>query len=223
MVAYATQAAIVALQTRINSPFYITSAYSYPSYVTHTGADPSTQYGKIISILSFLYQAANILLNASIVGAIWINANHLQNNGTGIREPGILSWFYNLFWIIAILGLGFASWAVGLARRGSGNTALAYPSLISADYIVRTIYVAYVAVIIAASTSATLEAFLCWIGIKKNGIIGVRNLICPHPSNQQQTTNPSSRTAPNQHSPASSCSSPPSSGPATPSTSPKSS
>jgi len=78
--------------------------------------------------------------------------------------------------MLAILALGFASWAVGLARRGSGNSALAYPSLIAVDYMVRTLYVVYVATVIAASTSATLEAILCWIGIKKNGVVGVSSL-----------------------------------------------
>ncbi|KAF1939677.1 hypothetical protein EJ02DRAFT_381208 [Clathrospora elynae] len=175
IVAYATQAAIVALQSSINSPFYITSAYAYPSYTTPTDTSPSTQYAKNISILSFLYQAANILLNTAIVGAIWIHANHLQNNGTGIREPGMLSWVWNAFWMTAILGIGFASWAVGLARRGSGNTALAYPTLIAQNHIVRSLYVAYVCVIIAASTSSTLEAVLCWLGIRANGVAGSRS------------------------------------------------
>jgi hypothetical protein len=177
MVAYATQAAIVAEQSRIISPFYITSAYSYPSYVAPTGNDPTTQYGKVISILSFLYQCASILTNVSIVGAIWIHANHVQNNGTGIKEPGILSWFWNLFWIVAMLALGFASWGLGLVRRGSGNTALAYPTLVGNNYLVRTLYVVYVVVVIVASTSATLEAFLCWIGVKKNGVAGVSSPI----------------------------------------------
>jgi hypothetical protein len=173
MIAYATQSSIVALQSRLNSPFYITSAYSYPQYTAPFGNNDSIKYGKIISILSFLYQCAMIIMNACIVGAIWIHANHVQNNGTGIKEPGFLSWIWNGFWILAILALGFASWAVGLARRGSGNSALAYPSLIRSDYLVRTLYVTYVAVVIAASTSATLEAVLCWLGIRKNGVTGV--------------------------------------------------
>ncbi|KAF2851802.1 hypothetical protein T440DRAFT_498309 [Plenodomus tracheiphilus IPT5] len=172
MAAYATQAAIVALQTSINSPYYITSAYAYPSYTTNTIVNDGTQYGKIISILSFLYQAANILANVSIVGAIWIHANHLQHNGTGIREPGILSWIWNALWIAAILGLGFASWARGLQERGSGNSALAYPALISSNYIIRTLYVVYVVVVVVSSTSATVEAVLCWFGIKANGVAG---------------------------------------------------
>jgi hypothetical protein len=176
MIAYATQSAIVALQSRLNSPFYITSAYAYPQYTSPFGYNPDIQYGKIISILSFVYQCAMIIMNACIVGAIWIHANHVQSNGTGIKEPGFLSWILNVFWLLAILALGFASWAVGLARRGNGNSALAYPSLIAVDYMVRTLYVVYVAVVIAASTSATLEAVLCWIGIRKNGITGVSSL-----------------------------------------------
>lgn len=107
MVAYAAQAAIVALQTRINSPFSITSMYSYPSYGVAnsvTGAN----YGKHISILSFLYQFASILVNISIVGAIWMHANHLECNATGIKAPGFISWIWNQFWILAMLGLGFA-------------------------------------------------------------------------------------------------------------------
>jgi hypothetical protein len=182
MIAYAMQSAIVALQSRLNSPFYITSAYAYPQYISPSGYNPNTQYGKIISILSFVYQCAMIIMNACIVGAIWIHANHVLSNGTGLKEPGFLSWILNVFWLLAILALGFASWAVGLARRGSGNSALAYPSLIAGDYMVRTLYVVYVAVVIAASTSATLEAVLCWIGIRKNGITGVSSLfsILPH-------------------------------------------
>jgi hypothetical protein len=175
MIAYATQSSIVALQSRLNSPFYITSAYSYPQYTAPFGNNDSIKYGKIISILSFLYQCAMIIMNACIVGAIWIHANHVQNNGTGIKEPGFLSWIWNGFWILALLALGFASWAVGLARRGSGNSALAYPSLIRSDYLVRTLYVTYVAAVIAASTSATLEAVLCWLGIRKNGVTGNRS------------------------------------------------
>lgn len=180
MLAYATQSAIVALQTRYpGSPFYVTSAYAYPSYPAATGFNPSTRYGKIISILSFLYQCAMILMNASIVGAIWIFANHVHSNGTRLREPGLLSIVWNAFWMLAILGLGLASWAVGLSRRGSGNTARAYPTLVQYDYIVRTLYVTYVVVVIVASTSATLEAVLCWIGIKKNGVPGVSFLSYP--------------------------------------------
>ncbi|KAL1798274.1 hypothetical protein ACET3X_002311 [Alternaria dauci] len=175
MVAYATQSSIVALQSRLNSPFHITPAYSYPQYTAPFGYDDSIQYGKIISILSFLYQCALIIMNACIVGAIWIHANHVQNNGTGIKEPGVVSWALNGFWMLAILALGFASWAVGLARRGSGNSALAYPTLVRSDYIVQTLYVTYVSVVIAASTSATVEAVLCWIGIKKNGLTGTRS------------------------------------------------
>lgn len=177
MIAYAAQSSIVALQSRLPSPFYITSAYAYPQYTEPFGNNDSIKYGKIISILSFTYQGAMIIMNACIVGAIWIHANHVQNNGTGIKEPGVLSWALNGFWMLAILALGFASWAVGLARRGSGNSALAYPSLIAVDYMVRTLYVVYVATVIAASTSATLEAILCWIGIKKNGVVGVSSLL----------------------------------------------
>jgi len=171
--AYATQSSIVALQSRLNSPFYITSAYAYPQYTAPYGYNPEIRYGKIISILSFTYQCAMILMNASIVGAIWITANYLQNNGTGIREPGMVSWVLNGMWLAAIVGLGFASWGLGLSRRGSGNGALAYPTLVGGDYMVRTLYVVYVSIVIAASTSATLEAVLCWTGMKKHGFAGV--------------------------------------------------
>lgn len=107
MVAYAAQAAIVALQTRIISPFTITSMYSYPSYF---GANSVTGqiYGKEISILSFLYQFASILVNVSIVGAIWMHTNHMECNATGIKAPGFISWIWNGFWMAAILGLGYA-------------------------------------------------------------------------------------------------------------------
>ena len=108
MVAYAAQAAVVALQSRISSPFSITSAYSYPSYGFNAGAGGPGRYGKDISILSFLYQFASILVNVSIVGAIWMYANHLECNSTRMKAPGILSWIWNLFWMAAILGLGFA-------------------------------------------------------------------------------------------------------------------
>ncbi|KZM20859.1 uncharacterized protein EKO05_0007797 [Ascochyta rabiei] len=171
MVAYAAQAAVVALQTMINSPFSITSAYSYPSYGTSnvvTGAN----YSKDISILSFLYQFASILVNVCIVGAIWMHANHLECNGTGIRAPGFISWIWNQFWILAMLGLGFAAWGLAYTRRGNGNDALYFLSILSSSYITRSVYVAYVAVTIAASTSATLEALLCLTGVKKNGLGG---------------------------------------------------
>ena len=114
-----------------------------------------------------------ILMNASIVGAIWIYANHVHSNGTQLREPGMLSMALNLFWMVAILALGLASWSLGLYRRGSGSSALPYPTQIGSDYVIRTLYVTYVSVVIAASTSVTLEAILCWLGIKKNGIPGV--------------------------------------------------
>ncbi|KAL1647627.1 hypothetical protein SLS61_007257 [Didymella pomorum] len=171
MVAYAAHAAIVALQTRINSPFSITSMYSYPSY---GGANAVTgaNYGKDISILSFLYQFASILVEISIVGAIWMHANHLECNGTGLKAPGFISWIWNQFWILAMLGLGFAAWGLAYVRRGSGNSALYFLSILSSSYITRTIFVTYVAVTIAASTSATIEAILCLGGVKKNGIGG---------------------------------------------------
>ena len=66
---------------------------------------------------------------------------------------------------------------MGLARRGSKNSAYAYPTLVHGDYMVRTLYVVYVSVVIAASTSVTIEAVLCWIGMKKNGFAGVS--FCP--------------------------------------------
>lgn len=108
MVAYAAQAAIVALQSRISSPFSITSAYSYPSYGGNGGTNGPSRYGKDISILSFLYQFATILTNVSIIGAIWMYSNHLQCNSTRMRAPGFMSWIWNLFWMAAILALGFA-------------------------------------------------------------------------------------------------------------------
>lgn len=107
MVAYAAQAAIVALQTRINSPFSITSMYSYPSYDGANSVTGNT-YGREISILSFLYQFASILVNVCIVGAIWMHANHLECNATGLKAPGFISWIWNQFWILAMLALGFA-------------------------------------------------------------------------------------------------------------------
>lgn len=107
MVAYAAQAAIVALQTKINSPFSITSAYTYPSY-ENTNPNVGANYGKDISILSFLYQFASILVNVSIVGAIWMHANHMECNATGLKAPGFISWIWNQFWILAMLALGFA-------------------------------------------------------------------------------------------------------------------
>lgn len=173
MLGYAAQSAIVALQSRLTvSPFYITSSYAYPRYPGVTTSTPNLRYGSAISILSFLYQCAMILMNASIVGAIWIYANHVHSNGTQLREPGMLSMALNLFWMVAILALGLASWSLGLYRRGSGSSALPYPTQIGSDYVIRTLYVTYVSVVIAASTSVTLEAILCWLGIKKNGIPG---------------------------------------------------
>lgn len=171
MVAYAAQAAIVALQTRTSSPFSITSMYSYPSYAGANGVT-AANYGKEISILSFLYQFASILVNVCIVGAIWMHANHLECNATGMKAPGIISWMWNQFWILAMLALGFAAWGLAYIRRGNGNAALYFLSILSSSYITRTIFVTYVAVTIAASTSATLEAVLCLGGVKKNGIGG---------------------------------------------------
>ena len=110
MLGYAAQSAIVALQSRLTvSPFYITSSYAYPRYPGVTTSTPNLRYGSAISILSFLYQCAMILMNASIVGAIWIYANHVHSNGTQLREPGMLSMALNLFWMVAILALGLAS------------------------------------------------------------------------------------------------------------------
>ncbi|KAE8866872.1 hypothetical protein PTNB73_04966 [Pyrenophora teres f. teres] len=173
-IAYATQSSIVALQSRLSSPFSITSAYAYPQYTAPYGFNPSIHYAKILSILSFTYQCATILLNTAIVGAIWITANYLQNNGTGIREPGKVSWVLNGAWMAAILGLGFASWGLGLVKRGSGDAAVVYGDLVQGDHMVRTLYVVYMAVVIAASTSVTIEAVLCWIGVRKNGFAGTR-------------------------------------------------
>ncbi|XP_014562417.1 hypothetical protein COCVIDRAFT_84234 [Bipolaris victoriae FI3] len=171
--AYAAQSATVALQSRPStSPSYITSAYAYPHYPGTPTTVPDTRYTRAISILSFLYQLATILLNASIIGAIWIYANHVHSNASQLREPGFASMLLNGFWLLAILALGLASWSLGLWRRGSGKAALPYPTLIGADYVVRTLYVTYVSVVIAASTSVTLEAILCWVGIRKHGVPG---------------------------------------------------
>ncbi|KAL6157776.1 hypothetical protein ACJQWK_08070 [Exserohilum turcicum] len=174
LLAYSTQSAIVALQSRFpGSSFAITPAYSYPRYTSAYGYNPDIPYAKIISILSFLYQCACILLQACIVGGIWILANHMHSNGTHIPEPGFLSLVLNAFWLVAIVGLGLASWIVGLARRGSGNSASAYPEMVQRDYTARTLYVTYVAVVITASMSVTIEAVLCWIGMRKHGRVGV--------------------------------------------------
>jgi len=172
-IGYAAQSAIVALQSRLAiSPFYVTSAYAYPRYPGVSTSTPDLRYGRSISILSFIYQAAMIIMNASIVGAIWIFANHVHSNATQLREPGFLSVVLNLFWMVAIGALGLASWSLGLYRRGSGSSALPYPMEIGGDYVIRTLYVVYVSVVIAASTSVTIEAILCWLGIKKNGVPG---------------------------------------------------
>ena len=66
-----------------------------------------------------------------------------------------------------------SAWGLAYIRRGNGNSALYFLSILSSSYITRTIYVTYVAVTIAASTSATIEAFLCLTGVKKNGLGGV--------------------------------------------------
>lgn len=68
-----------------------------------------------------------------------------------------------------------SAWGLAYIRRGDGDSALYFLSILSSSYITRTIFVAYVAVTIAASTSATIEAFLCLTGVKKNGIGGVRS------------------------------------------------
>lgn len=176
MTAYATQAAIVALQAEIDSPVDITAAYAYQSHLAQPQNSFGTSRGKVISILSFLYQLASILTNFSIIGAIWLHANHMEENATGMKAPGFISWIWNLFWLAAVLGLGVASWALGMKRRGGGNDAYSYPYLVDNDFMTRAIYVSYVAVVITASTSATLEAVLCWLGIKKNALVTVRPL-----------------------------------------------
>lgn len=54
-----------------------------------------------------------------------------------------------------------SAWGLAFVRRGSGNSALYFLSILSSSYITRTIFVTYVAVTIAASTSTTIEAVLC--------------------------------------------------------------
>jgi hypothetical protein len=72
-----------------------------------------------------------------------------------------------------ILTLPSSSWGLAFIARGTGATALYYLSTLSTSFLARTLYVSYLAVVIAASTSATIEAFLCLLGAKKNGVIGV--------------------------------------------------
>ena len=67
-----------------------------------------------------------------------------------------------------------SAWGLAFIRRGSGNSALYFLSILSSSYITRTIFVTYVAVTIAASFFATIEAVLCLIGVKKNGLTSVR-------------------------------------------------
>ncbi|KAF2126889.1 hypothetical protein P153DRAFT_377826 [Dothidotthia symphoricarpi CBS 119687] len=170
IIAYAAQSAIVVLQVMVDSPVDITSAYAYQAHLAQPVNSFGTSQGRMISILSFVYQLASILTNFSIIGAIWLHANHMEENATGLKCPGFISWIWNLFWLAAVLGLGVASWALGMQRRGNHNEAYSYSSLVHTDFMVRTLYVAYIAVVITASTSATLEAVLCWIGTKKNGL-----------------------------------------------------
>lgn len=169
MLAYATQAAVVALQAYVSdSPSDVTSAYSYPPFMNEVQNNMIMRYANTISILSFLYQAAAIFMNVCIIGAIWIYANHAQTNGTTILKPGILSWAWNAFWVLSLIALGYASWGVAMARRGTSS----YPALVDSHYNTRTLYVVYVVLVIVASTSATLEAILCWIGTRKHAIPG---------------------------------------------------
>lgn len=67
-----------------------------------------------------------------------------------------------------------SAWGLAFVRRGSGDSALYFLSILSSSYITRTIFVTYVAVTIAASFFVTIEAVLCLTGVKKNGLTSVR-------------------------------------------------
>lgn len=71
----------------------------------------------------------------------------------------------------------FSAWGLAYIRRGNGDSASYFLSILSSSYITRTIFVTYVAVTIAASTWVTIEALLCLTGVKKNGIGGVRTVV----------------------------------------------
>jgi hypothetical protein len=66
-----------------------------------------------------------------------------------------------------------SAWGLAFVRRGSGDSALYFLSILSSSYIARTIFVTYVAVTIAASFFVTIEAVLCLTGVKKNGLTSV--------------------------------------------------
>lgn len=67
-----------------------------------------------------------------------------------------------------------SSWGLAFTRRGSGDSALYFLSILSSSYITRTIFATYVAVTVAASFFVTIEAVLCLTGVKKNGLTSVR-------------------------------------------------
>lgn len=180
-IAYAIQSAVVALDAKVRAPAAITSAYAY-SYADSLQAPWTTSYGKSLSILSFTFQLAAVLLTFALTGAVWLHSNNLTNNGLGVSMPGKKSKIWNTFILTCILAFGLASWALGLDMRGSGDDALTYPGTMDDPGTTRVLFVVFRIIVIIASTSVSIEVIRNYFNLKKNGAADVSSANLDVPS-----------------------------------------
>ncbi|KAF2260334.1 hypothetical protein CC78DRAFT_584894 [Lojkania enalia] len=170
-IAYAVEAGVVGLDIYANAPASVTSPYAYP-YAGGRASSAGTSHGAAISILSFTFSLAKLLMTTALTGAVWLHSNNLTNNGTGVNSPSKLSKIWNAFWLTAILAFSLASWGEGLWHRGGGRTAQTFGGAIRSDYTTRVLFIVYRCIVIFISTSVSIEVLLNYFKVKRNGISG---------------------------------------------------
>ncbi|KAL8957627.1 MAG: hypothetical protein Q9193_005149 [Seirophora villosa] len=164
VIAYAMQSAIIALQTRSDSPVSVTTAFSY-YYMD--GSSPESSNSESISALSFALGFVAILFTFFLTAAVWLHSNNLTTNGTRVNTPGTFSRVWNLLILGAILLSGFASWGRGMyVRRDSDVT---FPNAINGDRAARILYILYRCVVIFSSTSVSIEVLRLFSMLKEKG------------------------------------------------------
>ncbi|KAH6639329.1 hypothetical protein C7974DRAFT_373577 [Boeremia exigua] len=103
------------------------------------------EYAGSISALSFTAVLATLFFTILLNGGVWINASHVQENGTEIATPRRKS-----------RGRGLCVRDVSTGSVGDGTT-LSWSNLLHHDQAVRIAVIVHEAIVMAASPSMTIE------------------------------------------------------------------
>jgi hypothetical protein len=158
-VAYVCRFVSDLLKTSGTIDYYADLGWNGRRAYTLTGSD----YAFSISALTFTTTLATIFFTVLLNGGVWIHSSHVQENGTGISTPKMMSRIWNTFIMLAMLGTGLAAWGLGMEARdiSSGSSGpdalLSWSNVMSHDRATRITYIVHEAIVVAASLSVSIE------------------------------------------------------------------